>query len=151
MKFRFTMNGTLWYDMLDHVALVSYDYSTEFKTWVAFARSYRKDGLAAFIEYRMDEAGEFQTIQRMDGREPLLLAAYKRRNKIGKQMYATPKPPRTPDPEWRKGMTSKEWQEANGFAPVEDTVHKYPLTPDEALDAPDAPDDEWDEIWGMQE
>ena len=115
MRFRFNINGDLWNDMLDHFALVSFDYLKEEDTWVALARNYRKHRKHDFTEYKMDVDGQFKTVQKLDGREPLVLSNYTRRNKIGPQTYALPKAPKTPDFKWHKGMTAKEWEEANGM------------------------------------
>lgn len=115
MRVRFNINGDLWYDMLDHFALISYDYSYKHNAWVALTRSYRKDGAPAFITYMMDEHNVFKTLDREDGREPLILAAYKKRFDLKPDRSKTlPRPPKDPDFIWRKGMTAGEWDRLNG-------------------------------------
>lgn len=115
MRPRFNINGELWYDMLDHVLLVSYDYSYHDKAWVALARDYRKDRDAGFIEYKANDDNVFQIVRRLDGREPLILKQYKRKYGIAKERpHATPKPPKHAEFTWRPGMTAAEWEYLNG-------------------------------------
>lgn len=119
MKFRFNINGDLWYAMLDHVALISYDYIGE-DTWTALTRSYRDEDPVSFTVYKMDHEGIFHEVEKWEGREPLLLKKYKKMYCLSplKHPYATPKPPRTGEPVWFKGMSLFEFEEANGARPI---------------------------------
>lgn len=123
---RFNINGDLWYAMLDHVLLVSYDYSRQENNWVAFARSYRdEDKHLPFKTYRMDSNNIFRTQDCWDGREPLLLKRYKKKYGIkpGRPLRVPP-PPKLGDVIWHKGMTMEDWEAINGPNPVAERLRQ---------------------------
>lgn len=126
MRTRFNITGDLWYDVLNDSRIVSYDYSTKNEVWTVLARSYKDPGIdnltglkkespPEFTVYRMDAAGIFGSVEKWDGREPLLLARYKKKYEVDriKGRYV-PRPPKLGEPIWYKGMSAGEFDALNG-------------------------------------
>lgn len=119
---RFNINGDLWYDVLNSVRLLSYDYSYTTERWTALGRVYKDDQPPSFIIYQMDDKDIFDAVEVLTGRESRIVTAYKKRYKIKPEtrFHAVPRPPKLGEPVWRKGMTRGQWEAANGPGAIEE-------------------------------